>query len=269
MPNRPTPPEIEATHWDSLDALRDPESDATWDHVFALRKLGSPTVLERSLKWCGDSDPFRRSMGVSVLAQLGEDGRLYEEEAATRIRAMIATERDHEVITSLISAVNFRGLNDCVPWLIELAGHEEEDIRWRVAWALPVSATSTDALEDRIFETLLNLSRDPESRVRDWATFSLAQSGEDSPRVREALLDRMQDVDFDTRSEAFVGLGIRREPRGVESLIDHLTSDRVGELMVEAAESYADARLRSALIGLRKWWDVNPDLLERAIAACS
>jgi hypothetical protein len=55
----------------------------------------------------------------------------------------------------------------------------------------------------------------------------------------------------------------------VENLIDHLTSDRVGELMVEAAESYADTRLQSALIGLRKWWDVNPDLLERAIAACS
>jgi HEAT repeat protein len=259
----------EPSHWDSIEALRDLESDATWDHVFALRKIASPTVLEHSLQWCGDTDPFRRSIGVSVLAQLGEDGRLYEHEAATRIRTMVATESDHEVITSLISAVYFRGLNDCVPWLMELARHAEEDIRWRVAWALPLSAPRPDAMEDAVFETLRSLSRDPESRVRDWATFSLAQSGEDSPRVREALLERTDDVDFDTRCEAMVGLAMRRDPRGVEPLCVQLASDRVGELMVEAAEHYADSRLRPALVRLRKWWDVNPDLLERAIAACT
>jgi HEAT repeat protein len=92
---------------------------------------------------------------------------------------------------------------------------------------------------------------------------------EDSPQIREALLARLNDSDFDTRSEAAVGLAKRKEERGIEPLVGYLKSDRVGELFVEAAEMYADARLKPALVALKKWWDIDPDLLERAIAACS
>jgi hypothetical protein len=46
-------------------------------------------------------------------------------------------------------------------------------------------------------------------------------------------------------------------------------SDRVGELYVEAAELYADPQLKGALVALKRWWDVNPELLDRAIAACA
>jgi hypothetical protein len=66
-----------------------------------------------------------------------------------------------------------------------------------------------------------------------------------------------------------VGLADRKEPRAIELLGQHLRSDRVGELFVEAAELYADSSLRPALLGLKKWWDVNPELLDRAIVACS
>jgi hypothetical protein len=40
-------------------------------------------------------------------------------------------------------------------------------------------------------------------------------------------------------------------------------------LFVEAAEMYAKPDLKPALVALQKWWDINPELLERAIAACS
>jgi hypothetical protein len=66
------------------------------------------SVLEKALAWCCESDPFCRSIGVSILAQLGEDGKSYPDEAIAMIRSMIRTEQDHEVITSLISAVHFR-----------------------------------------------------------------------------------------------------------------------------------------------------------------
>jgi HEAT repeat protein len=121
----------------------------------------------------------------------------------------------------------------------------------------------------QIVDTLMRLLVDPEPQVRDWATFSLSMTEEDSPQLREALLERMQDTDFNTRSEAAVGLAKRKEPRGIKPLFDCLKSDQVGELYVEAAEMYAEPRLKPALVSLRKWWDVNPDLLERAIAACS
>ena len=267
------PSELEQQHWNAIESLReslrDVESDATWDHVIALRKVGTSSVLERSLAWCTDPDPYRRSIGVSVLAQLGDDGNRYPEEATSMIRSMIGTENDHEVITSLISAVHFRGLSEGVPWLTSLALHPSEDIRWRVAWALPIPNTLHPDTDQSTLDTLLRLCADLEPRVRDWATFSLSLTDEDSPRIREALLARLNDPDFDTRSEAAVGLAKRKEERGIEPLVGYLKSDRVGELFVEAAEMYADPRLKPALVALQKWWDINPDLLARAIAACS
>ena len=92
---------------------------------------------------------------------------------------------------------------------------------------------------------------------------------EDTPIVRQALLERLSDSDFQTRSEAAVGLANRKVPEGIDLLSEHLLSDRVGELYVEAAEVYADRRLKPALQSLEKWWDVNPELLKRAQAACS
>ena len=267
------PSELEQQHWNAIESLReslrDVESDATWDHVIALRKVGTSSVLERSLAWCTDPDPYRRSIGVSVLAQLGDDGNRYPEEATSMIRSMIGTENDHEVITSLISAVHFRGLSEGVPWLTSLALHPSENIRWRVAWALPIPNTLHPDTDQSTLDTLLRLCADPEPRVRDWATFSLSLTDEDSPQIREALLARLNDPDFDTRSEAAVGLAKRKEERGIEPLVGYLKSDRVGELFVEAAEMYADPRLKPALVALQKWWDINPDLLARAIAACS
>ena len=256
-------------HWAAIESLHDVESDDTWEHVFALRKAGTRTVLEKALAWCQDAGPFRRSIGVSIIAQLGLDGKGYPEESNAMIRSMIQSEQDHEVVTSLISAVNFRELKDCVSWLISLAQHPSDDIRWRVAWGLPAPDAHDPELGREIISTLMRLLADPEPQVRDWATFSLSMTDEDSPQLREALLDRMQDTDFNTRSEAAIGLAKRKEPRGLRPLEECLKSDQVGELYVEAAEMYADPSLKQALTQLRKWWDVNPELLERAISACS
>jgi len=261
--------EIENEHWMAIESLRDIESDETWEHLGRLRKIASPAVVTKSLDWCSDPDPFRRSIGISVLAQLGSHGKLYPDEATSIIRQMVSTETDVEVLTSLISAVSFREVIDLIPWLVRLADHEAEDIRWRIAWALPIRDPHDPHYEASI-EVLLRLSRDAEPRVRDWATFSLAtQIEEDSARIRDALLARVDDADFDTRSEALVGLARCRDPRGIQPLIVALGSDRVGELAVEAAEAYADPQLQPALLKLKKWWDIHPELLERAIAACS
>jgi HEAT repeat protein len=257
------------SYWDALDTLHDVECDETWDLVFALRKEGDQRTLEHALAWCKDADPFRRSIGVSVLAQLGEDGKGYPDESNAMIHSMIQTEQDHEVITSLISAVSFRELHACVGWLLAMGQQSSEDIRWRVAWALPIRNPHDSRIDPQQIETLMQLAADPEPHVREWATFALSMTDEDTPSLRERLLERMNDTDFNTRTEAARGLAKRKEPRGLKLLFDDLKSDRVGELHVEAAEMYADPSLIPALVALRRWWDIDPELLERAIQACS
>jgi len=172
-------------------------------------------------------------------------------------------------ITSLISAVSFREIADATPWLISLANNPSEDIRWRVAWALPIRGIENPPIYQTSIETLVKLMQDPEPRVREWATFSLSMTDEDTPAIRHALLERLSDSDFQTRSEAAIGLANRKEQAGIDLLVEHLQSDRVGELYVQAAEIYADCRLRPALLALAKWLDVDPELLDKALVACS
>jgi HEAT repeat protein len=60
-------------------------------------------------------------------------------------------------------------------------------------------------------EALLELSRDSDVDVRNWATFALgSQIDVDTPQIREALRNRLSDSDEDTRSEALCGLARRK-----------------------------------------------------------
>lgn len=261
--------EIERQDWETIDSNRDVDSDVIWDPLIRLRESGTRSVLDRALVWCQDPDRYRRAIGVLILAQLGADGRGYPDESVAMIRSMIPDEQDDEVITSLICAVHFRGLVDCSPWLFSLAGHPSEHVRWHVAWALPIERENDVVVDRETVDTLTRLAGDPEPRVRDWATFSLGITEADSPEIREVMLQRIIDSDFDTRSEAALWLAKRKEPRGIIPLRDCLLADRVGEFQVEAAELYADPGLKDALIALKRWWDADSELLDRAIAACS
>lgn len=103
----------------------------------------------------------------------------------------------------------------------------------------------------------------------DWATFGLGSQTEiDRPEVREALLRRVDDPFPDAQQEAVLGLARRRDPRALPLVERDLSADDVGRLPVEAAAYLADARLLLPLRSLRDWWDLDPPLLEEALAAC-
>lgn len=108
---------------------------------------------------------------------------------------------------------------------------------------------------------------DPE--IRDWATFCLGALTElDSEGIRQALLHRALDGDFDTVSEALLGLARRRDRRSIPILINRLCSNNVGQLDVQSAGTLADKTLVSPLESLLDWWDVDTGLLEWALKRC-
>lgn len=118
--------------------------------------------------------------------------------------------------------------------------------------------------------TLIEWSRDRNDKVRDWATFYIgSQLSFDGADVRQALKDRLDDSDFDTRCEALVGLARRGDESAVRSLKKWLAGDNVSMMMIEAAGYYGRSDIVPLLEELRSWWDVDPELLEDAIAHCS
>jgi hypothetical protein len=151
--------------------------------------------------------------------------------------------------------------------LVHLKNHPDAAVREGVAYGL---STYED---ERAIATLIELSVDVDSDVRDWATFGLGSMIEtDTPAIRDALLARTTDEDGDTRGEAMVGLARRHDKRVVEILLAELEAGWYGSLLFEAATEIADPRLYPALVELREGWDEDKiwpyNLLEDAIEAC-
>src|SRR6202035_251662 len=90
--------------------------------------------------------------------------------------------------------------------------------------------------EELAVDVLLNLMRDDDSDVRDWATFGLGSlSDKDSPTIRNALFEALNDPDVDVRQEAQVGLAKRRDIRVLPRLFALLQQPEVDDLTIEAA----------------------------------
>ena len=161
---------------------------------------------------------------------------------------------------SVLIALSNQNDIDAIPQVVKFSMQPDSDVRHASVHALSGHEVPL------AIETLIQLSNDTCDHVRDWAIFSLGTLIEiDTPQIRKALAARLHDPHDDTRAEAIVGLAQRKDFRVVAALKRELDSDCIGTLVIEAAELIASDELYSQLVDLREWWDVAPELLERAI----
>jgi HEAT repeat protein len=107
----------------------------------------------------------------------------------------------------------------------------DAEIRLSVAHALGSFANDPQAVE-----ALLELMRDEDERVRDWATFGLGVIGDsDSPTIREALFERLNDTYPDAREEAVEALAKRKDLRVLPVLTELLQAETMCDSAEEAA----------------------------------
>lgn len=248
-------------------ALAEEDADAAWDFVVFLQFRGSAEVFSRAQELCGSDDPRARKLGVDILGQLGVPDRALPEECFQTLAKLLPNEHNPEVLESV--GVAFGHLHDprAVELLAPLAQHPDADVRLGVVHGI---SRQRDALA---ITTLIDLSRDEDEDVRDWATFGLGSMVDtDTPAIRAALLARVTDPNDDARGEALVGLARRKDLRVLEPLIDELTSESIGLLALEAAEELGDSRLGPALLHLKESWvddeDRHVGRLNRALLSC-
>jgi hypothetical protein len=199
----------------------------------------------------------------------------YVERSWEVARGRLDREDDPEVVESAVYAVGHMARNDenermfreARELLLVRADATSSAVRLAVTQQLPVFLG--DAEDAGVLSALITLTREPEDEIRDWATFGLGQlSKVDTPDLRVALIDRLADEHQDTRDEAMIGLARRRDPAAKETILAALGSDVVSNLAVESAAMLADDEFLPLLIELREWWDVDPELLEKAISRC-
>ena len=225
----------------------------------ALGWRGTPEVLDALRSLADDADPVARSVAAYVAGQLGAPLRSQPAASAALLEGMAAAESDPAVLAVIAEALGHLG----APWgldvLLGLRGHADAAVRDGVVDAL---AGRTDPAA---VAALVELSRDREPAIRDWATFALGTlTDQDSPELRDALVARLDDADPETRIEAVHGLALRADPRAVEPALALLADAERGptvwsrhallESTILLAALSGDARFAPHLPQLEDGW---------------
>ena len=211
------------------------DDEAPWHAVNALRRVGSREVLKTASDWCRSDEPRKRARGADVLAQLGETAdhpeNSFPEESFNIVAALAESEKHIEPLSSAVHALGHIGDPRAIPLLVRYSTHPKAEIRFAVA-----CACGSFANEPQIVPILLELMRDPDEDVRDWATFGLGSLGTtDTPEIRDAFAERLKDSFADVVDEALAGLAQRRDERALPLLLERLLQPEVNDFTLESA----------------------------------
>jgi HEAT repeat protein len=249
-------------------ALTEDDEDLAEEAIGALQlHHASRDLFEQACQFCRSNDAHERRVGADILAQLGEPCDTFHEEAVVALLSMLEQEQEPRVLLSIGSALGFRADPRAIEPLTHFKNHSESRVRFGVVSGMRGHE------EELAIQTLIELSTDPDTDVRDWATFGLGSQIEtDTPAIREVLFARLTDEDEETRSEAMVGLARRHDPRMVEPLLAKLKEGWYDRNLFEAAEKIGDPCLYPYLLQLQEEWEDEHNwlyrCLESAITAC-
>ncbi|WP_186382581.1 HEAT repeat domain-containing protein [Amycolatopsis rhizosphaerae] len=258
---------------DGAAAVSDPESDKYWALIRRLHDRTDRAAFDVALTAARSTEIRRRLVGLDVLGQIGYAAdRPFRAETLAALLAEAVQAADDRLIASAVTALGHLSDPRARPGILRHAAHPSKDVRFAVAVALP-GVTDADAPDADVVEALIRLTRDPDTQVRDWATFGLGtQLAADTPAVRAALTERLGDPDGDTAGEALLGLARRHDPRALPRVLAWLDDDP-GNLIVEAAGELAAPECLPALLRLKdrdgggdNAWSAG---LDAAIAACA
>lgn len=254
----------------------DDEVDEYWAIVHELQRRGTRAAFDWACGLIEHDEQARRRLGCDVLAQLGyEDGHPFRERSVALLEQR-CSDPSTTVLAAAVSALGHAangrdgGQVSALDTVIGLATHDEPNVRYAVASALPsLVGVEWVTVDEPAVATLLALCDDPAPDVRSWATFGIgARLKVDGPAIRDCLRARLADSDAETAGEALAGLARRHDHHALDAVRVALAGEHVDRLTIEAAGWLADPSLHRALTRLASWWDVDVDLLATAVRRC-
>ncbi len=217
--------------------------------IHELWRRADRETLESATLLCGSSDPLDRELACDILIYLGRDPYepvFYDEAMPLLVRLLVPEEPVDVLYSALHAIVNYspwdRDDLRPLPAILALSSHGDELVRFSAAKALG------GCEEPEAIATLLRLSRDPDVDIRDWATFGLSRLLEvDTPEIRAAFWERVDDEHEEVRAEALSGLARCKVPGTYEALVAELDRNTVHDTTFKACEMLADPRLLQIL----------------------
>ncbi|GAA1822008.1 hypothetical protein GCM10009682_47790 [Luedemannella flava] len=205
-----------------------------------------PEALRVGAAATRDADPVVRKTACDLLGAVANQHPALRADAATAVLALEPTEIHPDVLWAMVRALGQTGDRRAVPLLVELARHDDADVRYMVASMLPWVRDDDDA--DGL-AALLRLCRDNEVGVREWATYGLGQlTSADGAMVRDLLWEATTDEDEDVRAEGARGLARRRDHRALPLVAELLQTPEYDVFNQLAAGYLGEASLVPLLL---------------------
>ena len=246
-------------------AIDDIDSSEYARIVSELQNRGDRATLDSMLRLSRGDLPARR-LALNVLGRFGEPAWPFREEIVARLLEMWrenAGDEASDLVAALSHHCEFLPVREI---LLSLVHHPDFWVRWYLTHAFG------DDKNHESTSALIQLSRDSDEVIRDWATFALGNSEYYSPAVRAALSARLDDEDFITRLEAIHGLVEHGEIIVLDAIINACESNEEGEtLWDKSGDDSPEYRVLPALYQMKDNGSWNADVSEKlraATAAC-
>lgn len=238
-----------------------------WNYIRELRKRKTEAIFNKAIELTNSAIDKEKIIGIDILTQFGYP-RVHLKKILTIFFRMLQIETDKKVLSSLLYGIghNNEALTDQqLQILCSYQNHKSTDVRFSLA----VSLSGIE--KTKAITTLIQLSKDKDTDVRNWATFGLGTQIEvDNELIREALWKRVNDNDEVTRDEAIFGLAKRKDERIKEILKKELENiDELGSLILEAIETFNDKDfinlIEKQILENKKGKKVNEDWLQTTL----
>jgi len=212
--------------------LNNKSKKSYWEHISILRSRPDEDVFRQCVTLTTSDIPKNRMIGIDVLAQLGVHPRPFYNETIDRYFELLENEKEPIVIMSILYGIghNNENLNKIqIKKLCAYADTKSSLIKEGLVFSL-LGKNDDDAIT-----TLISLSMDKLSHIRDWATFGIgSQIEDDTIEIRNALWKRIDDKHQETKLEAIAGLAKRKDSRIKEIIKRELLDGEYGTLLFEA-----------------------------------
>ncbi|PXY47031.1 hypothetical protein [Flavobacterium hydrophilum] len=209
-----------------------------WKYITELRKRTEKSVFEKSVELTKSNVAKEKILGINILSQFGYP-RLHVKEILKIYFDLLKKETDKDVISAIFYGIghNNENLTDKQIGIIcPYKNHKSVNVRYSLVYAI-LAIDKTKSIE-----TLIQLSKDKDSDIRDWATFGIGSQIEtDNELIRKALWERVNDKYKNIRHEAIAGLA-KRKDENIKGVLKNelLEIDDSGSLILEIIEEFGD-----------------------------
>jgi HEAT repeat protein len=212
-----------------------------WDNIRALRKRPSQELFAKCVELTKSKNPKIRKIGIDILAQLGLPPRPFLKDTLKIYFDLIEVETDLDVLMSLLYSIGHNNDKLDNKQIEKICSFIDSENSW-VKEGLVSALLGID--NPNAIETLIKLSADKLSHIRNWATFGLGtQIERNNTKIREALWERVNDKHQETKLEAIVGLAKRKDKRVNDIIKREIIGCEYGTLLFEAIIETQDKEL--------------------------